>query len=118
MVVEVVVAAGVAAGVVAVLEEDEDAGAAAAGSVEAVEVAGAAGAAVVVDVAGAGVGETVGAGAVVVVGHGGYIPPQSCANAEVERPAVISTRKAALGKENLNIASISFQPGWLFQPIG
>jgi hypothetical protein len=43
--------------------------------------------------------EVVGAGVVVVVGQGGYMPPHSCAKAEVERAADRKTRKANLGNE-------------------
>jgi hypothetical protein len=82
------------------------------GAVAVVEVVGAT-VVVVVEVAGA-VAVVLEVGAVVVVvlvvGQGGYIPPHNCANAEVERAADKNIRKASLGKENLNIASNSFQP--------
>ena len=99
---EVELGVGVAAGVVAVVV-DVVVGA----TVVVVEVAGVV---VVVEVAGVVVVvvEVVGAGVVVIVGQGGYIPPHSCANAELERAADKKTRKASLGKENLNISSISF----------
>ena len=51
-------------------------------------------------------------GAVVVVltvGQDGDIKPHICANAEVERVPDKNNRKASLGKENWNIASIPFQ---------
>jgi hypothetical protein len=68
-------------------------------------VVGAGAGVVVIVVVGAGVGVGVG----VTVGQGGYMPPHSCANADVERAADKKTRKTTLGKENLNIVSISFQ---------
>ena len=42
---------------------------------------------------------------VVVGGQGGYIPPHSCANAELERVTHIESRNATLDKESLNIVS-------------
>jgi hypothetical protein len=66
-------------------------------------VVGAGAGVVVIVVVGAGVGVGV------TVGQGGYMPPHSCANADVERAADKKTRKTTLGKENLNIVSISFQ---------
>jgi len=41
-----------------------------------------------------------------VVGHGGYIPPHSCAKPEVETVTSKNVRKANLNQESLNIAQL------------